>query len=182
MTLCVLITTAAAGGYVIGQQAGRLGADDVPRAMATRAVGQLSHGVAPVQVVGTSPVDLGADMSPFVIVYDRAHHLLASGATVAGEPPALPSGVLEAAVAAGENHVWWQPISGVREAVVALPWGDGRSSGVVVAGASLQPTENRSRALLWGAVIGWSIMVCAVTVVLLRVNTGRLSVSRKPRS
>jgi hypothetical protein len=181
VTLCVLITAAAAGGYVIGQQAGRRAADDVPRAMATRAVGQLSQGLAGAQVVGASPVDLGADMSPFVIVYDRAHHLLASGATVAGEPPALPRGVLDAAVAGGENHVSWQPMAGVREAVVALPWGDGRSSGVVVAGASLQPTENRSRALLWGAVIGWLIMVCAVTVVILRVDTGRLSVGRKPR-
>jgi hypothetical protein len=100
---------------------------------------------------------------------------------VAAEPPTLPSGVLDAAATGGENHVSWQPRSGVREAVVALPWGDGRSSGVVVAGASLQPTETRSRALLWGAVIGWLIMVCAVTVVILRVDTGRLSVGRKPR-
>ena len=181
VTLCVLITAAAAGGYVIGQQAGRRAADDVPRAMATRAAEQLSQGLAPAQVVGASPVDLAADPTPFVIVYDPAHRVLASGATVAAEPPALPSGVLDAAVAGGEDHVSWQPIAGVREAVVALPWGDGRSSGVVVAGASLQPTENRSRALLWGAVIGWLIMVCAVTVVILRVNTGRLSVGRKPR-
>ena len=181
VTLCVLITAAAAGGYVIGQQAGRRAADDVPRAMATRAAKQLSQGLAGAQVVGASPVDLAADPTPFVIVYDPAHRVLASGATVAGEPPALPSGVLDAAVAGGEDHVSWQPRSGVREAVVALPWGDGRSSGGVVAGASLQPTENRSRALLWGAVIGWLIMVCAVTVAILRVNTDRLSVGRKPR-
>jgi hypothetical protein len=116
-----------------------------------------------------------------VIVYDRAHRVLASGATVAGEPPVMPSGVLDAAVAGGENDVSWQPRAGVREAVVALPWMDSRSSGVVVAGASLQPTETRSHTLLGGAVIGWLIMVCAVTVVILRVNTGRLSVRRKPR-
>ena len=85
MTLCVLITAAAAGGYVIGQQAGRVGADDVPRAIATRAAEQLSQGVAPAQVVGASPVDLVADPVPFVIVYDRAHHLLATAATVAAD-------------------------------------------------------------------------------------------------
>jgi hypothetical protein len=94
-----------------------------------------------------------------------------SGVTLAAEPPTLPSGVLDAAVAGGENHVSWQPAAGVREAVVALPWGDGRSSGVVVAGASLQPTEIRSHALLEGAALGWLILVSAVTVVVLRVNT-----------
>src|SRR4051794_34232916 len=79
--LCVLITAAAGGVYVIGQQAGRRGADEVPRAMATRAAKQLSQGMAPAQVVGASPVDLAADPTPFVIVYDRAHRVVASGAT-----------------------------------------------------------------------------------------------------
>jgi hypothetical protein len=182
VTLSVLITAAAAGVYVIGQQAGRLGADDVPRAMATRAAEQLSQGMAPAQVVGTSQVDLVADPTPFMIVYDQADHVLASGATVAGEPPTLPSGVLDAAVAGGEHHVSWQPRPGVREAVVALPWGDGRSSGVVVAGASLQPTESRSRALLGVAAIGWLILISAVTLVVLPLTGGRLSLPRKPRS
>jgi hypothetical protein len=180
VSLCVLITAAATGSYVIGQQAGRLGADDVPRAMAARAAEQLSQGMSPAQAVGASPSNLVTDPTPFVIVYDRAHRVLASGATVAAEPPALPSGVLDAAVAGGEHHVSWQPIAGVREAVVALSWGDGRSSGVVVAGASLQPTETRSRLLLGGAVIGWLILLSAVTVVFRHVNSRLPERPRKP--
>jgi hypothetical protein len=165
-TLCVLITAAAAGCYLVGQQAARRGVDDAPRAMAARAAEQLSRGVAPSLVVGPSAVDLVADRSPFVIVYDQAYTILASGATVAAEPPNLPKGVLDAAATAGENHVSWQPLVGVREAVVALPWGDGRVSGVVVAGASLEPTETRSRTLLAGIAIMWLILICGATVVI----------------
>jgi hypothetical protein len=170
VTVCVMITAATAGVYAIGQHAGRVGADDVPRAIAARAAERLSDGVAPAQVVGASPVDLAAELTPFVIVYDQAHHVLASGATIGAEPPPLPSGVLDAAASTGENHVSWQPRPGVREAVVALPWGDGRSSGVVVAGASLQPSESRSHTLLGVAALGWLMLVSAVTLVVLRVN------------
>ena len=80
----------------------------------------------------------------------------------------------------GTNHVSWQPRSGVREAVVALPWGDGRSSGVVVAGASLQPTETRAHALLGGVAAGWLILIAAVTVLVLRVHGRPRQRSRKP--
>lgn len=165
-TLCVLITMAAAGCCLVGQQAARVGVDDAPRAMATRAAEQLSRGIAPSLVVGPSAVDLVTDRSPFVIVYDQAYTILASGVTVAAEPPNLPTGVQDAAATTGENHVSWQPVAGVREAVVALPWSDGRVSGVVVAGASLEPTETRWRTLLAGIAIMWLILICGATVVI----------------
>jgi hypothetical protein len=107
-----------------------------------------------------------SDPNPFLIVYNQNDQLVASGATIAGKPPTLPSGVLGVAAITGENRVPWQPMAGIREAVVAVPWRDSASSGVVVAGASLQPAEARSHALLAALAVVWLALISAVTVLV----------------
>ncbi len=87
LTICVLTTVLAVGAYIVGQQMGRRGADDVPKVLAQRAAEQLAAAKEPAQVVRSVVRDLSADSSPFLIVFDPDHHLLASSVTVAGAPP-----------------------------------------------------------------------------------------------
>jgi len=155
LTICALSTVLAVGAYMVGQQMGRRGADDVPRTLAQRAAQQLGARAEPGQVVGSVVRDLSADSSPFLIVYDLDHHVLASSVTVAGAPPRVPSGVLDAAVEQGEHRVTWQPIAGVHEASVVQSWSGGSAAGTVVAGTALAPAEARSRSSLDVLAAGW---------------------------
>ena len=162
----VLLSMAAAAIYVTAQQAGRIGANDVPRAVGRQASQSLGQGAVPAVVVGSAVLDLAADSSPFTIVFDSAHHVLATNATVAGTVPNVPTGVLDVAVANGENRVTWQPMDGVREAVVAQPWRSGASTGVVVSGMSLLPTEARSRSVLELTTIGWVVGLVLISAIV----------------
>jgi hypothetical protein len=45
----------------------------------------------------------------------------------------------------------------VREAVIALPWHSAAEQGVVVAGASLRPAEDRQDQLLMLLLAGWLV-------------------------
>ena len=162
----VMISLAAGAIYLTAQQTGRIGANDVPEAVSRLAAQSLGQGDVPVVVVGSAVVDLAARSSPFMIVFDSAHRVLATNATVAGAVPNVPTGVLDSAWQNGENRVTWQPMDGVREAVVAQPWRHGASSGVVVAGISLLPTEARSRSVLQLTILGWVIGLVLISAVL----------------
>src|SRR5205807_10608115 len=102
--------------------------------------------------------DIGRSLTPFVLVYDQRGQLVAGSATLHGQPPTYPNGVLTIARERGEHRVTWQPEPGVRSATVVVPW----SGGTVVAGRSLREEEarvDRLQALIgvaWLAVIGGS--------------------------
>ncbi len=162
----VLLTAIGIVVYGVGQQAARRAVDDVPRAMLEQTRGRLSSGVTPSAAVGGPTVDLTNSDAPFVLVYDSDHALVASSATVAGAVPKLPPGVLDAAVARGEDRVSWQPRPDVREAVVAAPWRSATAQGVVVAGASLAATEDRTGALRNRVALGWFLAELALTAAI----------------
>ncbi len=172
----MLSTVAAVGVYVIAQQVGRHAADDVPRAVAARAVQQLADGATPTQVTGAAGVELELASSavPFVVVFDANHDLLASSASVNGKAPAVPAGVLDRAMAAGVDVVTWQPASGVREAVVATPWEKGTAHGVLVAGAGLGPTEERAGGVRTATLLAWAASL------LLLASLYAVVISRRP--
>jgi hypothetical protein len=162
----VLLTAVGIVVYGVGQQAARRAVDDVPRAMLEQTRSRLSAGVTPATAVGGPTVDLTTSGAPFVLVYDSNHTLVASTATIAGAVPNLPPGVLDDAVARGEDRVSWQPRADVREAVVATPWRSLSAQGVVVAGASLAATEERTSALRDRVGVGWLLAELALTTAV----------------
>lgn len=167
-------TVLAGGEYAVAQQVGRIGADDVPRAVAAMSVDRLAAGASPPAVAGGPPVELTSSAAPFVIVFDGHHQLLASDATVSGRPPALPAGVLDAAVSNGSNHVTWQPAHDVREAVFATPWRSSTADGVLVAGVGLGPTEDRAARVQGLAACAWAAGLAGlVTLFLLTRDRAR---------
>jgi hypothetical protein len=166
LTALVLVSACAAALYLVAQQVGRISADDVPRAMTHRAAQLLARGAGPDAVVGNGRSDLADDPTPFTIVFDSTHHVVATSAVLSGAVPFVPPGVLDVAADKGEDHVSWQPIAGVREAVVARPWRSQHGAGVVVAGVSLAPAEARARSLLQDVAIGWLAAMVAVTACI----------------
>ena len=161
-----LVTAACLVLYAAVQQAGRIGADDVPRALAQRSAELLATGRTPQAVAQGPAVDLATDASAFVTVYGADHGVLASTATLGGAVPTVPVGVLDHASASGGGHVTWQPAAGVREAVVAQRWTGASGSGVVVAGVGLGATERRAQQALLLAGIVWLVGLLAVTAAV----------------
>jgi hypothetical protein len=171
-----LITAACVVVYAAAQQAGRIGADDVPRALAQRSAALLAAGRSPQAVAQGPAVDLATDASPFVTVYGTDHAVLASTATLDGAVPAVPVGVLDHASTVGGGRVTWQPAAGVREAVVTQRWTSPSGSGVVVAGVGLAATEHRAQQVLLLAGVAWLVGLLVVTGVV--VGLSRLPARR----
>lgn len=169
----LLLTMAAALLYVVGQQAARRTVEDAPHALVARSRAALLSGQDP-QVVTSGPtVDLATDASPFVVVYDAQHHVVATDAMLAGTAPVVPAGVLDIAGERGEDAVTWQPSDGVREAVVAEPWRSATGQGVVVAGASLASSEDRTAVLRNVVAAGWALGALLLTAALVVLGRSR---------
>jgi hypothetical protein len=170
----ILLTLAALLLYGVAQQAARRTVEDAPRALVARSRAALVSGQEP-QVVTSGPtVNLAVDASPFVVVYDAQHHVVATDAVLAGAAPVVPAGVLDTAGERGEDAVTWQPSDGVREAVVAQPWRSATGEGVVVAGASLAPSEDRTAVVRNVVATAWalgSLLLTGALVQLRRVLT-----------
>jgi hypothetical protein len=155
LPVAVVATVLAATSYAMTQEVTRSSADDVPRAMAQRAANALSSGAAPSSVALGGPIDLATELSPFLTVHGPGGAVLSTTARLDGATPVVPRGVLAEARRHGIDRVTWQPRSGVREAVIALPWKSAAEQGVVVVGVSLRPAEDRQDQLLILALVGW---------------------------
>jgi hypothetical protein len=155
LPVAVVATVLAGTSYAITQHVIRSSADDAPRALSTGAAYSLSRGAAPAAVASGGPVDLGIGLGPFLIVYGADGRVTASTARLEGVTPVVPVGVLAEARQHGSDRITWQPRDGVREAVVAIPWQSPDDHGVVVAGASLRPAEERATQVLLIVLAGW---------------------------
>ena len=152
--MAVLLVTLVFGSvYVALQQLGRSSANEAPAA-AVAAHLQLAE---PTAAPGAR-LELTHDSGVFVIVYGADDRPESGSATLHGELPAVPRGVLEATRTSGFDAVTWQPEPGLRMAIVTRP-SDGK---VVVAGQSLAPYEDRDRRTMIILAFGW---LCSVLVI-----------------
>lgn len=145
------LTIAAGLTTVAVQQDLRIGANDVPQQLAEDGARALDGGADPAAVVGAGVVPIDSSLAPFVVVFDAQGALLATNGSLAGRPPSPPTGVLQTAKATGRDAVTWQPRTGVRVALVALPW----KGGTIVAGGSLRVIESRIEAIEALVAVGW---------------------------
>jgi hypothetical protein len=141
------------GGYVVAQQAVRHAADHPQIEMARDAVDKLAAGASPESVLPAKSIDLARSQEPYLIVIDQLGRVLASSARLGGVTVVPPSGVFDYVRSHGEDTVSWQPAPGVRSAIVV----DAFEGGFVVAGRSLQDTENLESNLLLWAIGGWAV-------------------------
>jgi hypothetical protein len=136
--------------YVTVQQSLRSGANDPQIQIAGDLAAQLAGGADPGALLGTAKVDLATSLSPYAIVFDDAGRPLASTGVLDGTVPVPPAGVLRAATQ-HRNELTWQPRSGVRSAIVVVPFHAASRSGTVLAGRSLREVEKREDFLFWAA-------------------------------
>ncbi|HEY6278001.1 MAG TPA: hypothetical protein VIX86_16905 [Streptosporangiaceae bacterium] len=163
-TAVVLLLTLAAGVAWLGTGLSlRAGADRQPLRLAALAARQLATGSPPGSVLPPS-IGLAASPGPFLMVFDRRYHLLASSGRLGSRAPVLPSGVFAWAAQHGQDRVTWEPQPGLREATVVEPYG-GPHPGFVVAAQSLGSVSGLQLAFGWG--IGGSLLVLIMISLLL---------------
>ena len=145
------VTVLFGGGYVAAQQSVRHAADHPQIEMARDAVAKLQAGASPSSVLPKTAIDLARSKDPYLIVIDLEGKVLASSATLGGVQVVPPAGVFAYVRGHGEDTVSWQPAPGVRSAIAVDSW----EYGFVIAGRSLEDTENLESSLLDWALGGW---------------------------
>jgi hypothetical protein len=147
------ITVLFGGGYVAAQQSIRHAADHPQIEMAREAIAKLQAGASPSSVLPKTAIDLARSKDPYLIVIDLEGKVLASSATLGGVQVIPPAGVFDYVRGHGEDTVTWQPAPGVRSAVAVDSW----EYGYVIAGRSLEDTENVESGLLDWALGAWLV-------------------------
>lgn len=156
----MLLTLVCGLVYAAVQQNLRSSANDPQIQLAEDAAAHLNAGVAPEALVGADSVDIARSLAPFVAIYDATGAVLATDGVLDGQPPRPPAGVLASATATGRDIVTWQPPSGVRIALVVIPW----QGGTVAAGRSLRIVEEREDNALLLTLVAWMLGLAAVAI------------------
>jgi hypothetical protein len=147
------VTVLFGGGYVAAQQSVRHAGDHPQIEMARDAIAKLQAGASPSSVLPATAIDLARSKDPYVIVLDPQGKVLASSGTLDGVQVVPPAGVFDYVRSHGEDTISWQPAPGVRSAIAIDAW----ENGFVVAGRSLEDTENLESGLLDWALGGWLV-------------------------
>jgi hypothetical protein len=156
--LVILIVVSLVCGFVYTevQQVWRMSANDPQIQMAEDAAKGIANGNWP--SMPTDAVEISSSLAPFLMVFDKDGHLLATNAILDGHPPSLPSGVLDWTRQHGEDRITWQPRAGVRIALVIVPVA-GPSGGFVASGRSMREVEKRIAFASQGAAFAWAVLL-----------------------
>ena len=174
LPLAAVATVVLAIGYVNDQQNLRMLANEPQEWLARETAGRIGNGMVPkVSVTGT-PFDIASDPAPYVNVYDVNGNVITGTGQLHGALASLPIGVLETARTSGVNRITWEPVPGVREAVVVVPISSG---GYVLAGRSLRYVEEQESNLTKRAFTGW--LMAMLTVLLVSAVTVWMREKRK---
>ncbi len=163
----VLIGTA----YTLVQQSTRLAVNDAPLATAQTVKHEIDGGAQPSDVVPAIKTNLRTDSTVFVTVTDSSEHVLASSATLDGQPTLPPAGTFVFTKDHGSDHFTWQPKGGVRLATYILSYGKSPNDGFIITGQSLRQAEDRIEIYGWLALAGWVAIVAWTSLILLIPTT-----------
>jgi hypothetical protein len=159
LPLWILLSGIAAvvafAAFIVVQQQLRGAANHPQVEMARQAAGKLNAGANPQSVVNRAPIDIASSSDTYLIVVDSNGALLASSAQLEGRTVIPPTGVFAYVRDHGEDMISWQPAAGVRSAIVV----DSFHGGYVVAGRSLNGTEQAENALGRWAIFGLAAAV-----------------------
>ncbi len=126
--------------YVVMQHDLRIGANDPQIQLAADAALKIGKGASYKSILPTDTVDVGASLSPFLIVYDGSGAPLVSSGLLGDSIPVVPHGVVQFVTEHGEDRITWQPTPSVRIAAVLVR---AKGGSVVLAGRSLREVEKR---------------------------------------
>jgi hypothetical protein len=173
LPLAAAITALCAIVYGAVQQNYRMNADDPQIQMAEDGARRLAAGEPAQALVPSSSVEMSASLAPFVIVFGPDESIQAGNASLHGQTPSLPNGVLAYTARNGQDRISWQPEPGVRAAAVIAAV-EGGKGGYVLAARSLREVEKRVDNLTmmvgvgWLATIGVTLFLAFVLEILIR--------------
>ena len=169
LPLAVLITGLGGMVALTGQQVLRLSGDEPQIQLAQDAAASLSAGDQLASVAPTRTLDVGLSLAPFTIVYDDKGGVLVATGQLHGQPPQLPSGVLDNVRQHGEDRISWQPEPGTRYAAV-VERVTGTQPGFVLVARSLRVIEQRIGVVESLALVGWLVTLAASLVAVVVVE------------
>jgi hypothetical protein len=97
MPIAAVATLEAVLAFELTQQHLTVTANDPQGQMAEHAVARLDSGTDARSIVPAKTVDIVSSLDPYLVVFDRARHVLASTATLRGGTPDFPDGLAVAA-------------------------------------------------------------------------------------
>jgi len=174
LPLAVVICAACALAFTVSQQVLRLSGNDPQIQLAQDAASRLAAGEPLASVVPTGTLDVVRSLAPFTIVYDDRGQVQAATGLLHGQPPALPTGVLDSTRQQGEDRVSWQPEPGVRFAAVVERVA-GAHPGFVLVARSLLEIEKRETVVQQLSIAAGlaALLASLVVVVLVEIVLGR---------
>lgn len=150
--------------YITVQQGYRSSANDPQLQMAEDAANALNKGADPKSLVSTTPaIEISQSLSPYLIIYDTSGNIAAGSATLNGKALKIPQGVIDYIKKNGKDAATWQPVPGVRQAMVGFS--TAKKDYIVIAGRSLRPTEERIDRLGELVLFGWAMSLLGMFVV-----------------
>lgn len=157
--------------YATVQQSIRQSANDPQIEISEDAGRALENGIPPASIIGTNKTDLTKSLGAFVIIYDETGKIIASSATLEGSALVPPQGVFEYAKNHLDNRLTWEPVKGVREAIVVKHFA-GNNPGFILVGRSLREVEVRENGIMKIAFAAWVaglifIFVCSLAYAIL---------------
>ena len=160
-----LITVFYGTIYVAFQQTLRRSADQPQMQMAEDEAIALSHSAVPTEFVNVDKglIDPTYSLAPFTIIYNEKGNVIASNGTMKGHALTIPRGVYTYTTTIGEDRVTWEPVPGVRIAMVSVPY----TKGIVVIGRSLREVEKIERFVLACIQIGWLLSFITISLFIL---------------
>ena len=162
LPFAVVITVFSMLVYATVQQVYRQGANDPQIQMANDAADHLNSGSSIESIVPQEKVFFAKSLAPFFLIFNSSEQPVAGSGILNNSLQTLPNGVLDYAKEHGENRVTWQPQSGVRVAVVIVPYKDG----FVLAGRNLREVEAREAQVSGFVVISWTLALIATFIVI----------------
>ncbi len=153
LPIAFVITVVFVTIYAVTQQSLRHSAYDPQIQLSEDIATTLSNGESIDQLLPPKR-ELTKSLAPFVIVYDKNGKVVSSTATLNGQTPELPTGVLAYTKANGQDRFTWQPADDVREATI-VSYFTGKYEGYVLVGRSMMEIENRIERILIFTGLGW---------------------------
>jgi len=170
LPFAAVITFVCLLGYGVVQQDIRQNANDPQIQIARDVAHDLASGATAQDIVPPGQtIDISQTLDPYIIIYSATGTVLGSSAVLDGQTPTVPSGVFTSVSQHGEDRITWQPVPGVRSAIVvdAVP---APGSGFVLAGRSLSVAETRESTILhlveWAWLAGLIVMFVLIWIMV----------------
>lgn len=161
LPLFILVTCIYGVIAFVVQQNYRQSANDPQIQMAEDTGLALSNGQKVADLLPSQKIDIATSISPFLVVYDNKGIPVAASGTLNNQLPQLPAGIFGYVDEHSDDRVTWQPIPGIRDAIVVVKYVTNQGTGYVMAGRSLREIEKRESQLQMQVAIGWVVTILA---------------------